>query len=307
MTSIILQGPDFDVPDALAAVHPFDPRKFSRAVAHAGVVATAVAFEPDDAHLARIHGAEYLASLARPDVVAAICEVPALAHPALAPVAHGLLRTMRRHVGNVAHALRLALEGRDVLSLGGGYHHAKPDAGEGFCAFADVACAIAAARAEGGLGNEDVVLHVDLDAHMGNGLAHCARDDRRLVLLDAFCRTGYPNADTVARDRIDVPLALPAENDDGPYLATVLPAVVATLEAVRPRLLVYNAGTDVLNEDPIGGFRLSEAGVRQRDRAVLAAARVAGVPMLAVTSGGYTDASHRLVGDFARHLLEAGR
>ena len=53
-----------------------------------------------------------------------------------------------------------------AVHLGGGFHHALPDAGGGFCVFNDVAVAIRRLRARGFV---EPVLVVDLDLHDGNG------------------------------------------------------------------------------------------------------------------------------------------
>ena len=64
--------------------------------------------------------------------------------------------------------------GRRALNLLGGFHHAKPDAGGGFCAVNDLAVAVAAVRAEGFAGR---VLVLDLDAHPPDGTAACLAAD----------------------------------------------------------------------------------------------------------------------------------
>ncbi len=46
-------------------------------------------------------------------------------------------------------AARNALEVGIGINLGGGYHHAKPDSGEGFCIFADIPIAIRQLQAGG--------------------------------------------------------------------------------------------------------------------------------------------------------------
>src|ERR1700757_4618715 len=70
----------------------------------------------------------------------------------------------RRAVPGAALALR---EGAAV-NIGGGFHHAFPDHGEGFCVVHDVAVAIKRMHQEGKLNRAMVV---DLDVHNGNGTA----------------------------------------------------------------------------------------------------------------------------------------
>jgi acetoin utilization deacetylase AcuC-like enzyme len=63
--------------------------------------------------------------------------------------------------------------------------------------------------------------------------------------------------------------------------------------AVAPDLVCYLAGADPFEGDRLGGLRLTKAGLAERDRLVVHAARRAGVPLVTVLAGGY--AAH--VGD----------
>jgi len=66
-------------------------------------------------------------------------------------------------------------------------------------------------------------------------------------------------------------------------LGEALPRVMAS----RPDLIVYLAGADPYENDRLGGLRLTRAGLAERDRLVLGAARRAGVPLVTVLAGGY--------------------
>src|SRR5262249_46946518 len=65
-------------------------------------------------------------------------------------------------------ALRQSLQDNVCFNIGGGFHHAYPDHGEGFCAIHDVAVAIRRAQGDGLVKN---VMVVDCDVHQGNGTA----------------------------------------------------------------------------------------------------------------------------------------
>jgi acetoin utilization deacetylase AcuC-like enzyme len=54
-----------------------------------------------------------------------------------------------------------------------------------------------------------------------------------------------------------------------------------------PDLIVYLAGADPFEGDRLGGLHLTKAGLAERDRLVLDAARAAGVPLVTVLAGGY--------------------
>jgi histone deacetylase 11 len=71
-----------------------------------------------------------------------------------------------------------------------------------------------------------------------------------------------------------------------------------------PPLGIYNAGSDVVREDPLGDLALSPADVLQRDLFVIEEFRRRSMPAAMVTSGGYTPESWRLIAESAAKILE---
>jgi acetoin utilization deacetylase AcuC-like enzyme len=77
---------------------------------------------------------------------------------------------------------------------------------------------------------------------------------------------------------------------DGVHDATYLDELEKALPRVMasgPQCVFYLAGADPYEDDQLGGLRLTREGLRQRDRMVIAAARVSNVPMVIVLAGGY--------------------
>src|SRR5690349_17540966 len=68
--------------------------------------------------------------------------------------------------GGTILAGRMALEQGLAFNIGGGFHHAFADHGEGFCAINDVAVAIRRLQRDGAVRR---VMVVDCDVHHGNG------------------------------------------------------------------------------------------------------------------------------------------
>ncbi|KAK3005048.1 hypothetical protein RJ639_015945 [Escallonia herrerae] len=64
-----------------------------------------------------------------------------------------------------------------------------------------------------------------------------------------------------------------------------------------PELVVYNAGTDVLDGDPLGRLKISPEGVTSRDEKVFGFARERNIPLVMLTSGGYMKSSARVIAD----------
>ena len=181
--------------------------------------------------------------------------------------------------GAAIEAGRRARRDGCAVVLGGGFHHAFPDHGEGFCLVHDVAVATGALRAAGEVARVAVV---DLDVHQGNGTAAIFARDPDTFTVSLHQQNNYPPVKPPSS--IDVGLADGTGDED--YLAA-LEAPLARALAFGPDLLWYLAGADPYEHDLLGGLALTRAGLRERDRRVFAAARSAGVPVAVTLAGGY--------------------
>jgi acetoin utilization deacetylase AcuC-like enzyme len=163
--------------------------------------------------------------------------------------------------------------------IGGGFHHAFPDHGEGFCLMNDVAIAATALRTKGEV---ERVAIIDLDVHHGNGTAAILGREPWAFTVSLHQEENYPALKPPSH--LDVGLA-DGIGDDA-YLAA-LEAPLARAIAFRPDLLFYLAGADPYQHDLLGGLGLTIEGLKQRDRRVLSAARDASVPVVVTLAGGY--------------------
>src|SRR6202030_2223637 len=84
------------------------------------------------------------------------------------PYSKELVRTFWLAAGGSILAADHALNDGVALSIGGGFHHAFPDHGEGFCMIHDVAIAIRRMQRDGKI---RTAMTVDCDVHHGNGTA----------------------------------------------------------------------------------------------------------------------------------------
>jgi histone deacetylase 11 len=293
--------------------HPFDTQKFRRAWKRI------LAARPDlarrrtrvprlvsEADLKLVHDAGYLATLGDRSVIARIVEVPQLARLPAWLLDRVVLRPMRLQTAGTIAAAREALTTGLVFQIGGGFHHAKPNRGEGFCCYADVAIAVAVLRRDGLLKPDDRIVYVDLDVHLGNGVARCFADDPLAFLFDMYDPRIFAAFDTEALKRIDCPVPLPGGCTGTEYLdllAERLPPFLDSAGKSAPiRLAIYNAGTDVYVDDLLGGVNCSADDVLRRDLFVVDELRNRGVPTVIVTSGGYSEESHRLIAATALEL-----
>jgi acetoin utilization deacetylase AcuC-like enzyme len=237
---------------------------------HADLVRPRTAGDED---VLRVHTADYVRKLKSGDLSAP--ERLALE----VPWSRALVEGVWLAAGAAIEAGRRARADGCAIVLGGGFHHAFADHGEGFCLVHDVAVATAALRAAGEVGRVAVM---DLDVHQGNGTAALFTGDRAAFTVSLHQESNYPAVKPPST--IDVGLADGA--DDDAYLAA-LEAPLARALDFRPDLLWYLAGADPYEEDLLGGLALTGAGLRERDRRVFAAARAAGVPVAVTLAGGY--------------------
>ena len=177
-------------------------------------------------------------------------------------------------------AARRALADRLAVNLGGGFHHAFPAHGEGFCAVHDVAVAIRRLLADRAIGR---ALVIDCDVHHGNGTAAIFEDDPAVFTISIHQLNNYPTEKPAST--IDV--HLPDRTGDAEYLRVLEERYVTALAEFRPQLVYYLAGADPYYQDQLGGLALTFEGLKQRDRLVMEAARQAEAGVAVVLAGGY--------------------
>jgi histone deacetylase 11 len=313
---VLVYSPGYDISlFGLDRLHPFDGRKFSRAWSlvrdRLGVDVERVWERPaapvEDEVLLGIHTPAYLASLSSPAVVARALEVGALKFLPNAVVRRRLLDPMRLAVAGTVLATKRALEGDGAMAMnvGGGFHHAFRDHGEGFCIYADVAAAIAAARASGALAVSDPIAIIDLDAHRGNGVWSICGADPAISILDLYNFQIYPGLFDGSPDDFPFQVPIKAMTDGDTYLRILNEELPRFFDAMpKPRLAFYNAGTDILAGDPVGRMAVSAEQVAARDRLIVRSMAERGIPTVVVTSGGYTRQSHRLIARLAIDIVE---
>jgi acetoin utilization deacetylase AcuC-like enzyme len=277
---------------------PLDPlrgEKILAAIEEAGLLRPEDVSRPRPASLEnilRVHTPEYLESLQKPEVLGRILGVEVPARDA--EVTLDLQRLM---VGGTIQATRLALRtGGAAVHLGGGFHHALRDSGQGFCVFNDVAVAISRLRARG---YAERILVVDLDLHDGNGTRAIFAKDHTVHTLSIHHAHWGP---TEAVESTAVALGPGAE--DSRYLSVLAETLPPIFHAFRPALVYYLAGTDPAAEDPLSNWRLTAEGIRQRDRQVTALVSEAhrALPMVVLLAGGYGPVAWRHSARFVLRL-----
>jgi acetoin utilization deacetylase AcuC-like enzyme len=182
--------------------------------------------------------------------------------------------------GGTILAAQSALRDGFGCNLSGGFHHAYPGHGEGFCAVHDVAVAIRRLQSDGSIRK---ALVVDTDVHHGNGTAAIFRDDRSVFTLSIHQENNYP----AHKPSSTVDLHMWDRADDDEYLGALIPAVQSALDEFRPDMVFYVGGADPYCEDQLGGLSLTKQGLMLRDRKVFEESRKRGIPVATTLAGGY--------------------
>ena len=193
-----------------------------------------------------------------------------------------------------------------AINLAGGYHHASADRGGGFCIYADISLAIVHAHARHP--QCERVLIVDLDAHQGNGHEMDLLQQRfpptlHVTTLDLYNASIYPHDTTALR------ALLPAHNvplrpgtDTAEYMRLLTPHLAAALAEAKPQLVVYNAGTDLLEGDELGRLSVDRQGVVLRDEEVFRQCKEAGAAVVMLMSGGYQQVNGEIIAESIANL-----
>jgi histone deacetylase 11 len=287
----IVYSPKYDITAfGLEKLHPFDSTKYSRI---AGWLVAQGLRRPKDflapspctrSELERVHTSRYLDSLQKRPVLVRILEVPQVARLPAWVTNWRVLRPMRWASGGTILACRLAMERGLAITLGGGYHHAGPSLGGGFCVYADGPLGLATLHAEGRFRN---ALVVDTDAHQGNGTALCLETWPWAQILDIYEEDIYPWPK--ASEAFALPIS--AGTTGREYLEILQEELPKALARFQPELVLYNAGSDVLATDPLTHLALSMEEMAERDLYVVSEARAAGASVAMVLSGGYSKES----------------
>ena len=228
-----------------------------------------------DEDLLRVHCPDYVARMR--DGTARADELRRIGFP----WSPAMVARSRLSSGATIAALRSALDGDGVaVNLAGGTHHAAYDRGGGYCVFNDSVVAARHAQAHGWLRR---VLVVDLDAHHGNGTAALCADDPSVFTFSMHSAKAYPALKPPSD--LDVPLA--AGTGDADYLDVLARHLPDAIARAGADAAIYLAGADPYVGDRLGGLGLSLAGLAERDRAVFAACRRAGLPVAVTMAGGY--------------------
>jgi acetoin utilization deacetylase AcuC-like enzyme len=215
------------------------------------------------------------------------------------PYSPEMVRAVWLAAGGSILAGQRAMEDGWAGNIGGGFHHACPGHGEGFCVIHDVAVAIRRLQADGAI---ERAMVVDTDVHQGNGTAVIFRGDPSVFTLSIHQEHNYPFPKPHSTMDVDLPDGI----GDADYLAILERHLHRAFEHFAPQILFYVAGADPFREDQLGGLALSIEGLKLRDALVFDYARREGLPVAITLAGGYARAVADTVRIHVNTFLAAG-
>ena len=228
----------------------------------------------DDEDILRVHSQDYVRKLKTGSL--SLTEILRLE----VPYSKELVEAFWLAAGGSILAAQRALADGWAANIGGGFHHACTDHGEGFCAIHDVAVAIRRLQFDRDI---ETAMVVDTDVHQGNGTAEIFGGDGTVFTLSIHQQNNYPYPKP--RSTMDINLADGTGDDD--YLPILEKHLHQAFERFSPQLLFYVAGADPYRDDQLGGLRLTVEGLLRRDALVFEYARRHGAPVAITLAGGY--------------------
>lgn len=210
--------------------------------------------------------------------------------------------------GGSIKAVELALKDGVCINIGGGFHHAFPNHGEGFCMIHDVAVAIRRLQHDGVIQR---AMTIDCDVHHGNGTAAIfapanqagmplpSASPRTIEVKPSGSMTAGPAGDVFTislhqqnnypawKPASSIDVNLPDGATDDQYCAWLDNAMSAAFRHFEPQLICYIAGADPYREDQLGGLGLTIDGLKRRDELVFSVGRARGIPVMVTYAGGY--------------------
>jgi acetoin utilization deacetylase AcuC-like enzyme len=272
--------------DLKLGAHVFPSQKYR--LVHDKLIADGVAMPDDflapqpasDADILRVHSQDYVYKLKNGSLSAA--EILRME----IPYSKELVEACWLAAGGSILAGQRALADGWSASIGGGFHHAYADHGEGFCVIHDVAVAIRRLQFDHAI---ETAMVVDTDVHQGNGTASIFGGDGDVFTLSIHQENNYPYPKPPSTVDIDLPDGIGDED----YLSILEKHLRAAFHDFKHQILFYVAGADPYREDQLGGLALSMEGLARRDALVFDYARRHGVPVAITLAGGYA----RNVGD----------
>ncbi|MFP4209074.1 MAG: histone deacetylase family protein [Wenzhouxiangella sp.] len=208
-----------------------------------------------DADLQRMHGINYLQSLADLDASGSLLGLDPDTY-----IGRGSLRAARLAAGAVCGGVDQVMAEPDravfaIVRPPG--HHAESAQAMGFCLLNNIA--VGAGRAADVHGLKRIAV-VDFDVHHGNGTEAMLQNDSRFLFVSSHQAPLYPGtgdpATTTASNVINATLTANSGSDE--FRALWIEHLLPALDRFKPQLVLVSAGFDGHWRDPLAQLQLKD-------------------------------------------------
>lgn len=254
---------------------------------HEGTITEESLFKPEPADEATIlltHTADYWHRMKRLELTDR--EMRAIGFPLSQQLVEREIRICQGTIDCCTYAFEYGVS----LNVAGGTHHAFADRGEGFCLLNDFAVA-ANYLLHKKLAER--ILIIDLDVHQGNGTAAIFKNEPRVFTFSMHGQSNYP----FRKEQSDHDIGLQDGTDGKTYLQTLEGQLEPLLQQVKPDIVFYLSGVDVLETDKFGKLKLTLEDCKERDSKIFTACKSKNIPVVVAMGGGYSPV--------LRHIVEA--
>lgn len=147
---------------------------------------------------------------------------------------------------------------------------------------------------------------IDLDVHQGNGherdkLSGFMGEKEDCYIVDAYNCWAYPR-DKYAKQGIDCKLEYRSGCKGDEFIDLLKGGLKISFDEFKPDIIFYNAGTDLMDGDPLGRCCIPESDVIKRDEMVFHEALSRNIPIVMVLSGGYQQSNARVIAESIENL-----
>ncbi len=125
---------------------------------------------------------------------------------------------------------------------------------------------------------------VDLDVHQGNGTAKIMENNPDVFTFSMHGATNYP----FRKEKSDLDIGLADGTNGELYLSILEDTLPKLMRQVKPDLVFYLSGVDILETDKFGKLKVSLAECKRRDEFVLSSCKKNKIPVVVALGGGYS-------------------
>ena len=137
----------------------------------------------------------------------------------------------------------------------------------------------------------DKILIIDLDVHQGNGTASIMQNESKVFTFSMHGKKNYP----FKKEKSDLDIELEDGINDLKYLNLLQKNLIKLSNRIKPDMIFYISGVDILSTDKLGRLNISRNGCKERDEMVYEYAQKNNIPIVTSMGGGYSEKIYDIV------------